>query len=253
VLGKYLFYMDPDDVGLTPHLCLDGFWESWITIALARQLQLGWHCVDIGADCGYYTVLMADAVGATGRVLAIEPNPELTSRLRLNLEVNGLLDRATVLAKAAAACSGSRNSLAVPRHRSLKAITCSDAASEDRVFEVETVSLDDATYEWTRVDLVRINSEGAEESIWHGIQRTVHANPHLRIFMTFKPWCSSAPRQFLEEITEGGFYLHHIDFDGNLQELSLDEVLEPQPAKEWVLFLDRDRGTALGVEPMGGK
>ena len=27
VLGKYSVYADPGDVGITPHLCLDGFWE----------------------------------------------------------------------------------------------------------------------------------------------------------------------------------------------------------------------------------
>ena len=70
VLGKYILYADPEDVGLTPHLCLDGFWESWVTIAMARLLQPGWHCVDVGANHGYYTMIMADAVEPSGRVIA---------------------------------------------------------------------------------------------------------------------------------------------------------------------------------------
>ena len=39
VLGRYIFYADPSDVGITPHLCLDGYWESWITLALARIID----------------------------------------------------------------------------------------------------------------------------------------------------------------------------------------------------------------------
>src|SRR5215510_2335958 len=101
VLGKYIVFVDPEDVGLTPHLCLNGFWESWVTIALARVMQRGWYCVDVGANQGYFTLLMADAVEASGRVLAVEPNPNLTERLNHSLEVNGFRSYSSVLAKAA--------------------------------------------------------------------------------------------------------------------------------------------------------
>lgn len=245
VLGKYLFHADPQDVGITPHLSMDGFWESWITIALARQLCPGWQCVDVGANCGYYTVLMADAVGEAGRVLAIEPNPRLTARLLLNLEVNGLQARAAVLGKAAAESSGRQMSLAVPRQRSLNGTIARPATSEDEVFEVETVSLDDATRDWARVDLVKIDAEGAEESIWRGMRCTVRRNPDLRIIMEFNPLRSSVPRRFLEDIVADGFRLRHIDFDGTLQELTLDHILEPQPAIERMLFLHRDPGAGV--------
>jgi FkbM family methyltransferase len=240
VLGKYLFYTDPEDVGITPHLCMDGFWESWITIAIARQLHPGWQCVDIGANCGYYTVLMADAVGELGRVLAVEPNPILINRLQLNLEINGLSDRVVALGKAAAQCSGSRALLVVPPQRSLNGTIARVAASSDRVFEVETITLDDATRDWSCVDLVKIDAEGAEESIWRGMQHTVRKNPDLRIIVEFNPLRPSAPRLFLEEIAANGFRLRHIDFDGSLEELTLNQILDSDPVIERMLFLHRD-------------
>ena len=70
VLGKYIMYVDPRDRGITPHLALNGFWEAWVTVALARLIQPGWRCVDVGANVGYFTLLMADAVGPDGRVAA---------------------------------------------------------------------------------------------------------------------------------------------------------------------------------------
>jgi Protein-L-isoaspartate(D-aspartate) O-methyltransferase (PCMT) len=77
VLGKYLIYADALEIGITPHLALDGYWESWITLALARTVRPGWHCLDVGANHGYYTLVMADAARPDGRVVPIEPTPRL--------------------------------------------------------------------------------------------------------------------------------------------------------------------------------
>src|SRR5512146_2252328 len=96
VLGKYLMFVDPHDLGVTPRLCLDGFWESWVTTAVARALVPEGFVVDVGANHGYYTMLLADGVGRRGRVLAIEPNPSLAALLELSVEVNGFGDRVRV-------------------------------------------------------------------------------------------------------------------------------------------------------------
>ena len=67
VLGKYLMWVDANDEGLAPHLVLQGYWEIWVTEALARHTKPNSIALDIGANVGYYTMLMADAVGAARR------------------------------------------------------------------------------------------------------------------------------------------------------------------------------------------
>lgn len=63
---------------LSPRLwCLED--EAPRLAALAPD---GGTCIDIGAEFGLYTVLFAEAVGATGRVVAVEANPALAHRLR---------------------------------------------------------------------------------------------------------------------------------------------------------------------------
>lgn len=47
---------------------------------------IGEHVVHIGAGVGYYTAIMAELVGASGKVTAIEFDPELTSRAEANLK-----------------------------------------------------------------------------------------------------------------------------------------------------------------------
>ncbi len=63
LLGDYLACVDDRDLMLGPRLVLDGFWESWVTLAIARHLQRGCWCVDVGPNYGSYTLLMAGACG----------------------------------------------------------------------------------------------------------------------------------------------------------------------------------------------
>jgi FkbM family methyltransferase len=62
---------------------------------LRRALKMQGTFVDIGANAGYYSLMAAD-FGA-GRILALEPNPTMFSRLRFNVEINGFGGRITAL------------------------------------------------------------------------------------------------------------------------------------------------------------
>ena len=88
-------------LGLCLDLCLGGHWESWITLAIARLVRPGWRCLDVGANHGYYTLIMADGVGPTGNVLAVEPNRKPARLLPLTLSVNGFSDWVEVVERAA--------------------------------------------------------------------------------------------------------------------------------------------------------
>lgn len=60
--------------------------RSWV----AEHLAAGDVFVDLGAHVGCYTLLAARAVGASGRVVAVEADPRTVERLRNNLRLNGL-------------------------------------------------------------------------------------------------------------------------------------------------------------------
>ncbi len=109
---------------------------------------------------------MSDAVEESGFVLAIEPNPRLAERISLSLEVNGFQNRAALLQRAVADEGSKKVNLVVPRNRSMDATLCREATAADDVIEVESVTLDQVTKDWPRVDLIKIDAEGAEHSIW---------------------------------------------------------------------------------------
>jgi FkbM family methyltransferase len=77
-----------EDIGLV--VLLTGAFEPAET-ACARELAVeGSVAIDVGANIGMFTVPLALAVGAGGRVLAVEPSPENVLRLVRNLELNAL-------------------------------------------------------------------------------------------------------------------------------------------------------------------
>lgn len=245
VLGKYIMYADPDDIDITPHLCLDGFWESWITIAMARAIKPGWYCVDVGANHGYYTLIMADAINPAGRVMAVEPNPKLAKLLKLSLEVNGFQRDATVLQKALWDTDSRRTKLVIPRNRGRDATLCRAATASDEVVEVETVTLDRVTEDWPRVDLVKIDAEGAEEAIWRGMRKTLERNPGITIILEIKCLRYADPQAFVNEIQKSGFTLRHIHYDGTIQDLTEEQIFTERIGEDWILFLRRDGTNSL--------
>jgi FkbM family methyltransferase len=238
VLGKYLMYADAQETGITPHLCMDGYWESWITVALARTVRPGWYCLDVGANHGYYTLIMADGVGQRGHVAPVEPTPRLASLLRQTLDVNGFPDVA-VVAKAASRTDGDSVRLVVPPHRSMNARLSDVAGPTDEVFDVETVTIDALTRDWPRVDLIKIDVEGAEEAVWEGMELTIEQNPRLVVILELNVDRYEDPRAFLEGIERAGFRPRYIDHDAEVKNVSIDELLGRQVGQDWMLYLAR--------------
>jgi len=240
VLAKYLMFVDPHDLGVTPRLCLDGYWESWITGAVARIVRTGGWCVDVGANHGYYTVIMADAVGRQGRVLAVEPNPRLSELLALSVEVNGFGMQTTIVQKAATDGRTPRVQLIVPHRRGACATICRAATEADEVVDVGAVSVDELTADWPQVDLVKVDAEGAEDRIWHGMRRTIEQNPGVAVLLEFIPSRYRDPSSFMREIQDAGFSLREVGYDSEIVPVSEADLIQGDEEDSRMLFLRRE-------------
>jgi FkbM family methyltransferase len=236
VLGKYLLFADSADEGITPHLCLDGYWESWITQAIVRTVRPGWTCVDVGANHGYYTLLLADAVGPAGSILACEPNPPVADLLERTVRVNGFSQRVRVVREAIADLTGARAALAVPAGLTMNAAVVADP---DQGIAVGTVTIDELCWPLDRVDMVKIDVEGAEERVWRGMQETVARSPAIIILLEYNAGRYSDPRAFLTVLQTAGFPLRHVDYDGRIAPVTPAQVLSQRPNEDWMLWLQR--------------
>jgi hypothetical protein len=121
----------------------------------------------------------------------------------------------------------------------MDATLCREPTAADDVVEVECVTLDQVTRDWPRVDVIKIDAEGAEHSIWRGMRAVVEKNPKLTIIMETRCSRYQNAGAFLREILNAGFPLRHIAYDGSIEELSAERMLKERPNEDWMLFLRR--------------
>ncbi|MEX1366455.1 MAG: methyltransferase domain-containing protein [Nannocystaceae bacterium] len=73
--------------------------EDTTTLHRALALRPGQTACDVGAGNGYHTVRMAKAVGPTGRVLAVDIQPQMLAMLRAAADEQGLDNVETIEAR----------------------------------------------------------------------------------------------------------------------------------------------------------
>lgn len=237
ILDRYKAYVDAEDLLIAPHLALEGYWEPWITLAIARTLRPGTYSVDVGANHGYYTLLLADAAAEGGQTLALEPAPRIADLLERTLAVNGFA-HVPVRRLAASDASGRHVTLAIER-RYANATIAREPTEHEEALEVETITIDDATREWPRVDFVKIDAEGAEEAIWRGMRETIERNPELTVVLEVNALRYDDPTSFVGAIEGAGFPLRYVAYDGSIRPTTAAEVTASRGAEDWMLYLTR--------------
>jgi FkbM family methyltransferase len=136
-------------------------------VALFTSLvHAGATVFDVGAHVGYYTLLAARLVGATGHVVAFEPNPRNLGYLRRHVLLN---ECANVRVIAAAVAD------VVGRATFQEGVSGAEGAlAAGGTIDVEVVALDAIAYGTSGIappSLLKIDVEGAEQRVLLGAER----------------------------------------------------------------------------------
>lgn len=235
VLARYKAFLDPRDRGFAAHLMLDGYWEMWLTQFFARSLEAGMHVVDVGANFGYYSLLMADLVGPSGSVVAVEPNPAAVEMLTRSLELNGFASRSTVIAAAAGAEDGV-GKLTVPEGEPKNAtVAVGNSATEGEAVAIR--SLDAILADAPRVDFLKIDTEGAEEDVTLGLSQTI-ARWRPRIILEFNPGRCRDPQGLLARLRNAYPVLRLLGYNAEVTPAGDAELLDPTNSEDRLLYLE---------------
>jgi FkbM family methyltransferase len=192
---------------------------------IERTLRAGMVVVDVGANVGFHTLLMARCVGATGRVHAVEPEPRNFKLLTRAIEEAGY--RQVRLHRAAAARTAGRVPLYVAGdNRGDHRLT--PAAEARAQVTVSTVPLDDLLADEARIDFIKIDVQGAEVEVLAGLARVLASRPPPRLLCELSPdllaRAGASADAFFGPLRRAGLTPHRLERDGTPRPLSEGEA-----------------------------
>jgi FkbM family methyltransferase len=194
-------------------------------MALLQSLvEPGMTIADVGANVGFYSVLMGEWVGARGRILAFEPDPFTFA----------LLQRRTA---AAAPPNIEVRQFALGDRRGTATLYCSAYNRADNrvgqrhdepnveAIEIQVRTLDEYLAErgLPAVDAMKIDVQGLEASVLRGAQQTIAAGVRW-IWLEFSPdhlrGAGTDPEGFLESLGALGMKVFEVTEHGTLEPLT---------------------------------
>jgi FkbM family methyltransferase len=130
---------------------------------------VGWTCAEVGANAGLVTSVLAECVGATGKVLAFEANPARAKALRESMKLKGYSSRIKV--GCVSITDGSQSTVSL--HDEPKSSSSEGGIGGEAVngrparagLQVTAAKLDTFFPKGSRLDFVKINCEGAVVSV----------------------------------------------------------------------------------------
>lgn len=197
------FFVDTRDRVITPWILMGGHWETNVDNVLTTFVRPGMHIVDVGAHMGYYTIKLGGKIGPKGRLDSFEPNPEMATFLRENINLNGLFSQ-VVLHRTAAGSRKETGVLSMRKGNTTSASLLSDTETATS-YEVPIDTLDAMLECRNDVSLIKIDAEGFEPAVLEGSQKTLSESPNcaLMIELSLERWERSRPLEDLTELVAG--------------------------------------------------
>jgi FkbM family methyltransferase len=174
---------DDTDIGRT--VAQSRQWEAHVVAALREHLHAGGRFLDVGANIGYFTALAAHLVGASGRVVAVEPMDKNLQLIYATIAHNDF----TQVQVQPFAASDAPGIVCMGTHGgSSNGEIVREWKRGDRPLYAQTRRLDDLLADEARFDVVKFDIEGHELHAWRGFARTL-ARDRPVVLTEFHPKC----------------------------------------------------------------
>ncbi len=216
VIGGMALYAD----SLDRWVAALGWRHGWIAHREAlfrdRVLGPGMVAVDVGANLGFHTLGMARRVGPTGRVHAFEPDPHHFRLLARAVAESGCTNVELHEAAVSDTAGTAQLFLAAANRGDNRLV----AAAESRAHvSVRTVPVDDVVAPEPRVDLIKIDAQGAEVEVLRGMRATLRDRAGVRLLVELSPGLLARAghdrEAFFAPLREAGFAPERLCADGS--------------------------------------
>jgi FkbM family methyltransferase len=190
-----------------------GAYEPWKVSLLRQIVRPGMTCVDVGANNGFFSFIMARLMSDEGRVLAFEPEPANRSLLDRGAELNGyrsvqsfelaLSDGPGTLTFFAGKQSGWGSLIHRP----------GETLDDRYAFAVNVATLDSVIEAQgiERVDVMKVDVQGAELAVMGGSRNILGRSGPIWLLIDVDSHVESDRAGLFELLREHGFSLHRLD------------------------------------------
>jgi FkbM family methyltransferase len=175
-LGRYKVSVEFSNA--SSRLMYFGDYEKDEQRVIATNVKPGMTVLDVGANLGYFTLLMASLVGSSGKVIAFEPNPRMRGLLDANIALNTDLNDGRLKAESLA-LGAERGRLKfycpLQGHEGVGGLRDTQRAPVEKVVDVEATTLDAYVEQQKidRIDFIKLDIEGGELGFFKGAQRVL--------------------------------------------------------------------------------
>lgn len=225
-----LTYWVPSNTYFSKQLTKFGAYEAensnWVLKNSMENKVIGGLYVDVGANFGWYSLILSLCAGASGRVVSIEPEPENLRLLRKNIDTNKA-HNITVIAAGVGASPGDAelalNDQWNPGMHSLR----KDLNSKDKV-NIKINTLDNILRDFPgEIEFLKMDIEGFEVDALMGAGETLLRTKKVMIEFTpkFIRACGREPSDLLNIFARYNF-LPYLIKDGDLERCSNDYLME---------------------------
>ena len=229
-VDNFIFGLPAEEWRLAAYLRFRGIPEPGLVGFFQTLIRPGMTIVDVGANFGIFTLYAARSLQWDGRIHSFEPAPRTHELLRNNVQVNGFLEANLVQFHETAVTDseGIARLTTFADNSGHNTLFWQNAGAEFVV--VKTTRLDTALQGEPRVDVVKIDAEGAELKILRGMEQTIEKNPGIHIVIEFAPIhlarANVTPEGFLRALSELDLEVRVIDdLTGAIREVSHQELL----------------------------
>jgi FkbM family methyltransferase len=207
-------------------------YEPVETALMKKVIEIGDTVVDVGANIGYFTILMAQCVGPTGSVIAIEPDDENALVLDQNIALHEIGPRVEVVRAAVSDSSGPgilyRSSRNRGDHRMWRPSGDEPQRETRTPRVVETRTLDSILAGRGPIDFMKIDIQGHEPKAVGGLSARLNGCRISTMLFEFWPYglrgAGFDPRRLLEDLWAYGMQTWHVQSTGLVRIESLDFV-----------------------------
>ena len=196
-----------------------GLYEPEKMKAVRTLLKPGGIFIDIGGNKGDFALLAASKVGDSGKVLCIEPEPRNCYWIQESIKLNGCGN--IKLFDLALSDHEGKASLYLGQMSGFHTLLGAIHGRNAGVITVRTETLDGllAELHQGRVDMIKIDVEGAELSVLKGAQQTLSQNRKLTLLIDLHPSLGVDVAQVRDFLSGLGFSMYYMKapFDVSIQ------------------------------------